>query len=179
MAHDKHADKYTNPELREQIKGELMASDKGGKPGQWSARKSQMLAREYEKRGGGYAGPKDEAAKSLETWTEQDWQTQDGDDKARKNDKTSRYLPKEVWDQLSPEEKKEAEKMKAKGSRHGEQHVAYTPAVKRALRNANHKSTDRETTKTQLLEQAKKLDIKGRSRMKKEELEKAIQKAAK
>jgi hypothetical protein len=179
MAHDKHADKYTNPELREQIKQELMASDKGGKPGQWSARKSQMLAREYEKRGGGYKGPKDEAAKSLEAWTEQDWQTQAGDDKARKDDKTSRYLPKEVWDQLSPEEKKEAEKTKVKGSKHGEQHVAYTPAVKRAMHQVGHKGGDREATKTQLLEQAKKLDIKGRSRMKKEELEKAIQRAAK
>jgi hypothetical protein len=56
--------------------------------------------------------------------------------------------------------------------------VAYTPAIKRALRNANHGGSDREATKTQLLEQARKLDIKGRSRMKKEELEKAIQQAA-
>jgi hypothetical protein len=179
MAHDKYADKYTNPELREQIKQQLMASDKGGKPGQWSARKSQMLAREYEKRGGGYKGPKDKAAKSLEEWTEQDWQTQGGDDKARKDGTTSRYLPKEVWDQLSPKEKKEAEKTKVKGNKHGEQHVAYTPAIKRAVRNANHQGSNREATKTQLLEQARKLDIKGRSRMKKEDLEKAIQKAAK
>src|SRR4028119_243147 len=101
MAHDKHADKYTNPELREQIKQELMDSDKGGKPGQWSARKSQMLAREYEKRGGGYTGPKDEAAKSLEAWTEQDWQTQGGDAKARKDGKNSRDLPKEGGEQAS------------------------------------------------------------------------------
>jgi hypothetical protein len=174
MAKDKHAEKYTNPELREQIKQELMASDKGGKPGQWSARKSQMLAKEYEKRGGGYTGPKDEAAKSLEAWMEQGWQTQEGDDRARKNGKTSRYLPKEVWDQLSPEEKQEAERTKAKGSKGGGQHVAYTSAVKRAMHNVKNRSSNRRPTKTQLLEQAKKLDIKGRSRMKKEDLEKAI-----
>lgn len=174
MAKDKQAEKYTDPKLREQIKDELMASDKGGKPGQWSARKSQMLAKEYEKRGGGYTGPKDEAAKSLEAWTEQDWQTQDGDDKARKNGKTSRYLPKEVWDQLSPEEKQEAEKAKEKGSKGGDQHIAYTPAIKRAMRKVKNGGSDREPTKRELLRQAKKLDIKGRSRMKKAELEKAI-----
>lgn len=32
-------DKYTDPELREQVKEEVKQSDKGGKPGQWSARK--------------------------------------------------------------------------------------------------------------------------------------------
>ena len=45
MADDQHADKYANHELREQIKEELIASDKGGETGQWAARKSQMLAR--------------------------------------------------------------------------------------------------------------------------------------
>ncbi|MFP4008355.1 MAG: hypothetical protein ACLFV6_10185, partial [Spirulinaceae cyanobacterium] len=62
--------KYTQPQLRQQIKDELMHSDKGGKPGQWSARKSQLLVQEYEKQGGGYQGEKDEAAKSLEAWTQ-------------------------------------------------------------------------------------------------------------
>ena len=32
-------DKYTDPELRDQVKEEIHNSDKGGKPGQWSARK--------------------------------------------------------------------------------------------------------------------------------------------
>lgn len=32
-------DKYTDPELRDKVKEELKASDKGGEPGQWSARK--------------------------------------------------------------------------------------------------------------------------------------------
>ena len=32
-------DKYSDPKLRDEIKDELMQSDKGGKPGQWSARK--------------------------------------------------------------------------------------------------------------------------------------------
>ena len=177
MAKDKKEEKYTDPQLREKIKKQLMESDKGGKKGQWSARKSQMLAKEYEKQGGGYTGGKDEKAKSLEKWTEQDWQTQSGDDKARQNGKTSRYLPKEVWDNLSPEEKKEAEESKVKGSKKGDQHVAYTPAVKRAMRKAKGSGKDREPTKQELYDQAKQLNIKGRSRMKKDELEKAVEKA--
>ena len=50
--------KYTKPELRERIKDRIMESSKGGKPGQWSARRSQLLAQEYEKAGGGYKGGK-------------------------------------------------------------------------------------------------------------------------
>ena len=45
---------YTNPSLRERIKNEVMDGSKGGKPGQWSARKAQMLAKAYKAAGGGY-----------------------------------------------------------------------------------------------------------------------------
>ena len=46
--------KYTKPGMRERIKDRIMAGSKGGKPGQWSARKAQMLAKEYKAKGGGY-----------------------------------------------------------------------------------------------------------------------------
>jgi hypothetical protein len=36
-------DKYTDPELRDEIKEDIMEGDKGGAPGQWSARKVQYL----------------------------------------------------------------------------------------------------------------------------------------
>jgi hypothetical protein len=55
----KREEKYTDPELREKIKEEIKASGKGSEPGQWSARKSQLLVKEYEKAGGGYRGEKD------------------------------------------------------------------------------------------------------------------------
>ena len=42
--------KYTKPGLRESIKKRIMAGSKGGKPGQWSARKAQMVAAEYKKK---------------------------------------------------------------------------------------------------------------------------------
>mgnify|MGYP000557001730 CR=1 FL=1 len=46
--------KYTKPEVRERIKNRVMKGTKGGKAGQWSARKAQMLAKAYKKAGGGY-----------------------------------------------------------------------------------------------------------------------------
>ena len=45
--------KYTKPALRERIKKRITAGSKGGKPGQWSARKAQMVAAAYKKAGGG------------------------------------------------------------------------------------------------------------------------------
>lgn len=48
------AGNYDKPTMRKRIFERIKAGDKGGKPGQWSARKAQMLAREYKKAGGGY-----------------------------------------------------------------------------------------------------------------------------
>jgi hypothetical protein len=45
---------YTKPELRKRLFNKIKAGSKGGNPGQWSARKAQMLAREYKAAGGGY-----------------------------------------------------------------------------------------------------------------------------
>jgi len=45
---------YTKPGLRKTIFNRVKAGSKGGDPGEWSARKSQLLAREYKKKGGGY-----------------------------------------------------------------------------------------------------------------------------
>ena len=48
------AGNYTKPDMRKRMFNSIMASSKGGKPGQWSARKAQLLASEYKKKGGGY-----------------------------------------------------------------------------------------------------------------------------
>ena len=45
---------YTKPSLRKRLFNEIKAGSKGGKPGQWSARKAQMLAKRYKAAGGGY-----------------------------------------------------------------------------------------------------------------------------
>jgi hypothetical protein len=48
------ANNYTDPALRRRIYNRILAGNKGGRPGQNSARKMQMVAREYKARGGGY-----------------------------------------------------------------------------------------------------------------------------
>ena len=48
------AGNYTKPTLRKRLFEKIKAGSKGGKAGQWSARKAQMLAREYKAAGGGY-----------------------------------------------------------------------------------------------------------------------------
>lgn len=48
------AGNYTKPGMRKALFDKIKASGKGGKPGQWSARKAQRLALEYKKNGGGY-----------------------------------------------------------------------------------------------------------------------------
>jgi hypothetical protein len=48
------AGNYTKPSMRKRLFEKIKAGGKGGDPGEWSARKAQMLAREYKKAGGGY-----------------------------------------------------------------------------------------------------------------------------
>jgi hypothetical protein len=48
------AGNYTKPSMRKQLLNRIKAGSKGGKPGQWSAIKSMMLAKEYKDKGGGY-----------------------------------------------------------------------------------------------------------------------------
>jgi len=48
------AGNYTKPEMRKRMFSAIKAGSKGGKPGQWSARKAQLLASRYKKAGGGY-----------------------------------------------------------------------------------------------------------------------------
>jgi len=48
------AGNYTKPAMRRRIFQRIKAGGKGGRPGQWSARKAQMLALQYKKAGGGY-----------------------------------------------------------------------------------------------------------------------------
>jgi hypothetical protein len=48
------AGNYTKPALRKRLFNKIKAGTKGGDPGEWSARKAQLLALEYKKAGGGY-----------------------------------------------------------------------------------------------------------------------------
>ena len=140
--------KYTDPELRLRLKDEVVAGDKGGKPGQWSARKAQLLQHEYEKAGGGYLGEKDATQEHLSQWTAEEWQTSDGSPRARtdgpeeKGGASKRYLPKQAWEQLSESETEATNAAKAEGSAHGEQFVANPEAAAEASRAARREDPE-------------------------------------
>ena len=127
---------YTKPELREKIKDEVMAGDKGGRPGQWSARKAQLVAHEYVAEGGGYKHPRNQAQEHLKQWGDEKWHTADGKP-AIEGDTTHRYLPDEAWKELSPAEKKATDEKKVRGSRKGKQFVPNTDAAKEARKHAD------------------------------------------
>ena len=48
------AGNYTKPGMRKTLVSSVKAGSSGGKPGQWSARKAQMVAKQYKAKGGGY-----------------------------------------------------------------------------------------------------------------------------
>jgi hypothetical protein len=48
------AGNYTKPAMRKRLFEKIKSGSKGGGAGQWSARKAQMLAKEYKEKGGGY-----------------------------------------------------------------------------------------------------------------------------
>lgn len=132
----KSDDNYTDPKLREKLKNEIMEGDKGGKPGQWSARKAQLLTHEYEKAGGDYkSDERTESQKHLKEWTDQDWRTEDGKP-ADKGDKTARYLPAEAWEKLTPAQRKATNAKKLKASAEGKPRVANTKKAKEARKEA-------------------------------------------
>ena len=45
---------YTKPTMRKALFEKIKAGGSGGDPGEWSARKAQLLAKEYKAKGGGY-----------------------------------------------------------------------------------------------------------------------------
>lgn len=120
---------YTKPALRESIKRRIMAGSQGGRAGQWSARKAQLVAQEYRKAGGGYrTGRRTRAQRSLKKWTRQRWRTSDGKP-AQRGGKMRRYLPDAVWKRLSPSQRAATNRKKLQGDKKGKQFVRNTETV--------------------------------------------------
>ena len=158
--------KKTDPELWEKVKGDVTAGDKGGRPGQWSARKAQMAVQEYKKEGGGYIGPKSED-NALAKWTDEDWGTKSG----KKSTETGeRYLPKDARKALSPAEYSKTTAKKRRDTAKGRQFSRQPDAI--AKKTAAYR--DGLPPKEQLIREARGLGIKGRSAMTKDELSRAI-----
>jgi len=116
---------YTKPKLRERLKNKIMAGSKGGKPGQWSARKAQLLAQEYKSAGGGYTGSKTKAQKSLKKWTKEEWGTKSGKPSTQGKEATGeRYLPEKARKKLTNKEYAATSRKKREDTRKGKQHSA-------------------------------------------------------
>lgn len=167
--------KKTDPKLWEKVKAKVTRSDKGGKPGQWSARKAQMATSAYKKEGGGYEGGKS-SDNHLKQWTDEEWGTKSGKESGKTGE---RYLPKKARESLSASEyarstaKKRADS--AKGKQHSKQpaDVAKKAASARKTGSTSSRAESGET-KAELMKKARAKDISGRSRMSKAELARAV-----
>ena len=167
-----YAERYTEPRLRWRIKEALQASGKGGDEGVWSARKAQMLAQEYERRGGGYAS--DERAdtqRSLQSWTERDWQTSEGD--AETDADSRRYLPRDAWALLPHAAAREAEATKEAANDADETTADWPDRVVRTMAELGYAEGDG-LTKAEIYDRAQELEVEGRSGMDKAELKQAV-----
>ncbi len=164
--------KKTDPKLWDKVKDEVTEGDKGGRPGQWSARKAQLAVAEYKKEGGGYKGEKS-ADNHLHQWTEEDWGTKSGEESGKTGE---RYLPKAARDHLSDAEYARTTAKKRADTKKGKQ---FSAQPKDVARKTAH---DRETghagggndSKAALYAEAKRQGVPGRSRMSKAELQKAL-----
>ncbi|WP_202900421.1 Rho termination factor N-terminal domain-containing protein [Parvularcula oceani] len=160
--------KRTDPELWEQVKKDVTQSDKGGDPGEWSARKAQMAVQEYKKRGGGYSddGP-DQDETSLHEWTEEDWGTKSGGESGETGE---RYLPKKVRMLLTEDEYRRSTAKKRSGD---DQYVDQPEDVRKKVSHIKENGP----TKAMLEERAEDLGLSGSSSKTKDELLSAIEEA--
>lgn len=162
----------THPELWEAVKAEVKEGEKGGKAGEWSARKAQLAVQEYKKRGGGYKGRKADD-NALKQWTEEEWGTKSG---KKSGDTGERYLPQEAREALSDKDYEATSAKKREDTKKGKQFSRQPEAI--AVTTARYRGGEAqavgEPSKADLLRQAKMLEIDGRSRMNKDELAKAI-----
>ncbi len=161
--------KKTDPQLWDRVKQEVTDGDKGGKPGQWSARKAQYAVQEYKKRGGGYEGEKS-PDNHMREWTREDWDTASGKPSGETGE---RYLPKRARESLSDTEYARTTEKKRADSRRGHQHSKQPDDVARKT-SRERESALSGLNKPELMRRAAQQGIRGRSRMKKDELVAAL-----
>jgi hypothetical protein len=97
-----------NRSLWEKIVKKVKKSNKGGKSGQWSARKAQLSVKLYKSQGGKYSGKKSKN-NSLHKWTLQKWRTKSGKPSLVTGE---RYLPEKAIKKLSNKEYSATSKLK-------------------------------------------------------------------
>ena len=117
--------KKTNPTLWSKIVSSVKSGSKGGNPGQWSARKSQLAVKKYKENGGGYQGKKS-SSNSLKKWTNQKWRTKSGKPSLKTGE---RYLPEKAIKSLTKKEYASTTKAKREGIKKGKQFVKQPKAI--------------------------------------------------
>lgn len=123
----------SDPSKWKRIVASVKASDKGGSPGQWSARKAQLATQKYKASGGGYKGPK-KADNSLSKWTKEEWGTKSGKPSTQGPEATGeRYLPKAKIEKLTPAEYGSTSRAKREGMKQGKQFVSQPESIKKKV----------------------------------------------
>ena len=125
----------TKPKLWDRVVPQVKAGSKGGRPGQWSARKAQLATQLYKKRGGGYVGGK-KASNSLSKWSKQKWGYVTKGDEKKPRAKRGRYLPESVRKGLSKSQKASTNRAKRAASKAGKQRAKYSKSIARKVRRA-------------------------------------------
>ena len=116
----------------------VKAGSKGGKPGQWSARKAQLATQRYKKSGGSYSGPKTKAQKSMSKWTKEKWGTKSGKNSTQGKKATGeRYLPKKARESLSKKEYAKTSAKKRRDTKAGKQFSSQPKKI--AKKTARHR----------------------------------------
>lgn len=115
----------TNETLWKKVVAQVKAGTKGGKAGQWSARKAQLAGKIYRDKGGSYSGTKTKAQKSMSKWTKEKWGTKSGKPSTQGKKATGeRYLPKKAREALSDKEYKATSAKKRADTKKGKQFSA-------------------------------------------------------
>ena len=125
----------TKPALWKRIVSSVKSGSKGGRSGQWSARKAQIATARYKKAGGGYKGKKS-SSNSLSKWSKQKWDYVSKGDKKKPRKKRGRYLPESVRKSLTKSQKASTNKKKRAASKAGKQKAKYSKTVARKVRKA-------------------------------------------
>lgn len=129
------ATKRTKESMWKRIVASVKAGSKGGRPGQWSARKAQLATARYKKAGGGYKGKKSSSNK-LSKWSKQKWDYVSKGDKKKPKSKRGRYLPESVRKSLTASEKASTNKRKRAASAKGKQKAKYSKKIAGKVRRA-------------------------------------------
>ena len=159
----------TDPALWEKVKTKVMQGAKGGRAGQWSARKAQLAVQQYKQAGGGYQGPAG-GDNHLKQWQAEDWGTRSGKASGKTGE---RYLPRRAREKLSDAEYDRSTARKRADTAAGRQFSAQPKDVARKTAAARHGET-----RDALMAQARRVGLRGRSRTTKAQLAAALEQAA-